>query len=434
MRWFAPLAVLPSGLARDVLIESRDGVFTTISPDARPDGAEPLPGVVLPGFANGHSHAFHRALRGRTHDGGGTFWTWRERMYALAARLDPDNYFALARAVYAEMALAGITSVGEFHYLHHAPGGQRYAEPNAMATALAAAAAEAGVRLTLLDTCYLVGGISGEPLTAEQQRFGDGDVAAWAARVADLRESPTLRVGAAVHSVRAVPRVALAEVAAVADGRPLHVHVSEQPAENEACLAVYGCTPARLLADEGVLGPSTTAVHATYVDSVDVELLGASDMTVCVCPSTEHDLADGIAPSSELFAAGVALSLGTDQNAVIDLLAEAQALESDQRVISLQRGRFAPSELLNALTAHGSIGWRDAGRLEVGARADLVAVRLDTVRTAGMDPAQVVLVAGTADIDTVVVDGAVVVRGGGHRLGDVASLLRNAIEPLWTQG
>lgn len=431
MRWFAPLAVLPSGLAHNVLIESRDGVFTSLSPGAGADGAEPLPGVVLPGFANGHSHAFHRALRGRTHDGGGTFWTWRQRMYALAARLDPDNYYALARAVYAEMALAGITSVGEFHYVHHAPGGRRYADPNAMATALAAAAGEAGVRLTLLDTCYLVGGIAGESLAPEQLRFGDGDAAAWAARVAELRDTPAVRIGVAVHSVRAVPRVALADVAAVASGRPLHVHVSEQPAENEACLAMYGCTPIRLLADEGVLGPTTTAVHATHLDPADVELLAATGTTVCMCPTTEHDLADGIGPATGLFAAGVPLSLGSDQNAVLDLLAEAQALEFDQRVISLRRGQFAPSELMGALTAHASIGWPDAGRLEVGARADLVAVRLDTARTAGIDPAQVVLVAGTADIDTVVVDGAVVVRDGRHRLGDVGALLRDAIDPLW---
>jgi formiminoglutamate deiminase len=432
MRWFASLAVLPSGLARDVLIESRNGILTSVMPDATADGAEVLPGIVLPGFANAHSHAFHRALRGRTHDRGGTFWTWRERMYAVAQRLDPDNYFRLARAVYAEMGLAGITSVAEFHYLHHAPGGRPYAQPNAMADAVAAAAREAGIRLTLLDTCYLAGGVSGEPLVPEQLRFGDADVLAWAARAAGLHDTATLRIGVAVHSVRAVPRAALATVAAVADGRPLHVHVSEQPAENEACLAVHGCTPTRLLADEGVLGPATTAVHATHLDPADVELLARSGTTVCVCPTTEHDLADGIAPAWQLRAAGVALSLGTDQNAVIDLLAEAQALEADQRLISLQRGRFAPSELLETLTAHASLGWPGGGRLEVGARADLVAVRLDTARTAGLDPAQVVMVAGTGDIDTVVVDGEFVVRAGAHRLGDVGALLREAIEPLWS--
>ena len=251
MRWFAAHALLPSGAARDVLLEADGGQFTRVeadvAPGAVPGDAQRLPGVVLPGFANAHSHAFHRALRGRTHGDGGTFWTWRTAMYAIAARLDPDSYLALARAAYAEMALAGVTTVGEFHYVHHAPGGVRYADENAMAEALRQAAAEAGVRLTLLDTCYLAGGLDAAaghtPLAGPQLRFGDGDAERWAARVAALRPSPGMIPGAAVHSVRAVPRDQLAVVVAAAAGRPLHVHVSEQPAENEACLAWYGTTP-----------------------------------------------------------------------------------------------------------------------------------------------------------------------------------------------
>jgi formiminoglutamate deiminase len=431
VRWFARYALLPDGVARDVLFDVADGVIASVESDAAPPAdAERLPGIVLPGLANCHSHAFHRALRGRTHNGGGTFWTWRRAMYAIAARLDPDSYFALARAVYAEMALAGITSVGEFHYLHHAPGGRSYHNPNAMGAALAAAAREAGVRLTLLDTCYLTGGVRGEPLDEVQERFSDGDVESWAARVHTLHDAPGLRHGVAAHSVRAVPRAALAEVAVVAAGRPLHVHVSEQPAENEACLAVHGVTPTRLLADEGVLGPATTAVHAVHLEPADIDLLASSDTTVCVCPSTEHDLADGIAPAAALRDRGVAISLGSDQHVTIDLLREAQLLEGDQRAMSLQRGRFSPDELSAALTAHDSLGWPDAGHLAVGARADLVAVRLDTVRTAGIDPAQVVLAASAADIDTVVVDGSVVVRSGEHRLGDIGVLLHKAIEAV----
>ena len=171
---FASQALLPSGPARDVLIEVADGRFTSVTPgsSAPPDAAR-LRGVVLPGFANAHSHAFHRALRRRTHLGGGTFWTWREAMYSLASRLDPDNYLALARAVYAEMALAGITTVGEFHYVHHAPGGRAYDDPNAMGHALQQAASDAGIRLTLLDACYLEGGFE-TPLAGPQLRFGDG--------------------------------------------------------------------------------------------------------------------------------------------------------------------------------------------------------------------------------------------------------------------
>jgi formiminoglutamate deiminase len=431
MRWFARFALLPEGLARDVRFDVHDGVFTAVSVNAGVDDAEMLPGVVLPGLANGHSHAFHRALRGRTHDGGGTFWTWRERMYALAARLDPDSYFALARAVYAEMVLAGITSVGEFHYLHHAPGGRHYADPNAMGAALVAAARDAGLRLTLLDTCYLVGGVGGAPLTAEQLRFGDGSVEAWAERVQPLRDETGVRHGVAVHSIRAVPRPALGVVAEVAGLRPLHVHLSEQPAENEACLAAYDVTPTGLLAAEGVLGACTTAVHAVHLRLADLELLSSSGTTVCVCPSTEHDLADGIAPAAALRDAAVPVTLGSDQHVMIDPFGEAQRLEGDQRAMSLQRGRFSPAELLGAMTGHTSLGWADAGRLEVGGRADLVAVRLDSVRTAGVDPAQVVLAASAADVDTVVVDGEVVVCAGGHRMGDVGGLLSTAIEPLW---
>jgi formiminoglutamate deiminase len=403
--------------------------------DAAP-GDQRLPGLVLPGFANAHSHAFHRALRGRTHDRGGTFWTWRQRMYAVAARLDPDGYLALARAAYAEMALAGITCVGEFSYLHHPPGGGRYADPNAMTEALVQAAADAGVRLTLLDTCYLAGGLDGGghlPLDDVQRRFADGDAAAWAERVALLPCRDGLVVGTAVHSVRAVPADQLPAVAAAASGRPLHVHLSEQPAENDACRAFYGRTPTRLLADAGVLGPRTTAVHATHLTDVDVALLGGTGTAVCACPSTEADLADGIGPFPQLRDAGAPLCLGSDQHATIDLLAEARLLEAHERLGSGERGRFRPAELVGVLTVagHGALGWPDAGRLAPGQRADLVAVRLDTPRTAGCAPGQLVMAATAADVHTVLVDGRVVVSGGEHVLGDVGRLLAAAITPLW---
>jgi formiminoglutamate deiminase len=399
-------------------------------------GDRRLAGLVLPGFANAHSHAFHRALRGRTHDRGGTFWAWRDRMYALADRMDPDSYLALARATYAEMALAGVTCVGEFHYLHHPPGGGAYDDPNAMSEALVRAAADAGIRLTLLDTCYLAGGLDGRghtPLDRTQRRFSDGDATAWAARVAALPERPGLRVGAAVHSVRAVPREQLADVVAAADGRPLHVHLSEQPAENAACRRFYGRTPAALLADEGVLGPGATAVHAVHLTGADVALLGDSGTAVCACPTTEADLADGIGPFRQLRDAGSPLVLGTDQHAGSDLLAEARALEAHDRLRTGERGRFRPAELVAALTAagHAALGWADAGRIAPGCRADLVAVTLDSPRTVGARPEQLVMVAGAGDVTTVVVDGRVVVDEGQHVLGDVADLLRTAIEPLW---
>jgi formiminoglutamate deiminase len=418
--YWAEFALLPSGLASDVAFAVDRGVFTAVEVGAQRGGTV-LPGIVLPGFANGHSHAFHRALRGRTHAGGGTFWTWRERMYAVAARLDPDSYLALARATYAEMALAGITAVGEFHYVHHAPGGRPYADPYAMDHALRQAAADAGIRLTLLDTCYLAGGIDA-PLGEHQLRFSDGDVDAWAARVAHGPAD-----GVAVHSVRAVPRAALKTVVAAAAGRPLHVHLSEQPAENVACLTAYGLTPTALLAAEGVLGTATTAVHATHLTSADITALGSSGTGACFCPTTERDLADGIGPARALHDAGVPLSLGSDQHAVIDLLEEARALELHERLDTNERGRFTPPQLHAALHAHSALGQPDAGRLAVGAPADLVAVRTDSPRTAGAEPEQIVFAATAADVDTVIVDGAVVVEGGQHRLGSVGLLLAAAI-------
>jgi formiminoglutamate deiminase len=433
-RWWAAYALLPSGLAHDVTFEAAGGRFTAINAESLPGDAQILPGVVLPGLANAHSHAFHRALRGRTHDGGGTFWTWRERMYAVTAQLDPDSYLALATATYAEMALAGVTSVGEFHYLHHAPGGASYDDPNAMGEALRQAGADAGIRLTLLDTCYLAGGLSStghSPLDATQQRFSDGDADRWADRVAGLTESAGMRVGAGIHSVRAVPRNQLGIVAVAAKDRPLHVHLSEQPAENEACQGFYGITPTALLEVEGVLGPLTTVVHATHLTDGDIALLGGTHTTVCLCPTTERDLADGIGPSRILSNAGSPLSLGSDQHAVVDLFEEARALEMHERLESLQRGWFRPDELLSAATRHESLGWGDAGRLEVGARADLVSVRLDSPRTAGSLPEQILMSATAADVDTVIVDGRAVVTGGRHLLGDVGALLQKAINPLW---
>ena len=433
-RWWAAHALLPAGLAQDVTFEVAGGRFTAVTANTLPGDAQRLPGVVLPGLANAHSHAFHRALRGRTHDGGGTFWTWRERMYAVAAQLDPDSYLALATATYAEMALAGITAVGEFHYLHHAPGGTPYDDPNAMGEALRQAASDAGIRLTLLDTCYVAGGLSPtghQPLDDLQRRFGDGHADRWAQRVEGLHESAGMRVGVAVHSVRAVPRDQLGVVAAASAGRPLHVHLSEQPAENQSCQGFYGLTPTGLLDGEGLLGRATTAVHATHLSGADIARLGDTHTTACLCPTTERDLADGIGPARRLFDAGAPLSLGSDQHAVIDLLEEARALEMHERLGSLRRGCLSPDELLSAATRHECLGWFDAGRLEAGSRGDLVAVRTDTPRTAGSAPGQILLSATAADVDTVIVDGKAVVVGGQHQLGDVGTLLQRAIQPLW---
>jgi formiminoglutamate deiminase len=434
-------AWVDGGARRGVLVGVADKVIDEVSTVAGPPaGAVRLRGLVLPGMANAHSHAFHRALRGRTPgraqglSQGGTFWTWREVMYELAGRLEPDSYLRLARAVYAEMVLAGWATVGEFHYLHHPVGGGRYRDVNVMGDALREAAEQAGIRLTLVDACYLTGGI-GKPLDGVQRRFGDGTAEEWARRVSRLRDGPAFRVAAAVHSVRAVPRTALpVVVAGVSGAAPLHVHLSEQPAENEACLAAYGMTPARLLHEAGALGGRTTAVHATHVGGDDIALLGSTGTTVAPCPTTEADLADGIGPMRELTDAGCPLVLGTDQHTVIDPFAEARGLEAGERLRSQRRARFTPSELVAALTVdgHTALGWPDAGRIAVGARADLVAVRTDSPRTAGCAPDQVIMAASAADVHTVLVDGTVLVADGEHRrLGDVGRLLAAAVDSVW---
>ena len=397
-------------------------------------GARRLDGLTLPGLANAHSHAFQRALRGRTHHGAGSFWSWREQMYRVADRLDPENYLALARATYAEMALAGVTTVGEFHYVHHAPGGVGYDDPNAMGQALVAAAAEAGVRITLIDACYLHGGIAAAPEGA-QQRFSDGSVEAWVERVSALGTDEMVRVGAAIHSMRAVDPDSAATVAgwAAEGGRPLHAHVSEQPAENEACLEAYGRTPTALLADAGALSGSFTAVHATHLDDADVRLLGEAGTGCCVCPTTERDLADGIGAMRRLADAGASLSLGSDSHAVIDLFEEARAVELDERLASGKRGRHSAAELLRAASAggHECLGWPDAGRIEAGARADLVTVALDGVRLAGTQPGNalesVVFAAAAADVQNVIADGREIVTDGRHVSVDVPRELHEAV-------
>jgi formiminoglutamate deiminase len=385
--------------ARDVLIEIDGAGIARVDPGANPGDAERLAGLTIPGLANAHSHAFQRALRGRTQAGTGSFWTWREQMYALAETMTPDSYLPLARATFAEMALAGITVVGEFHYLH---GGG-----NAMGEAVIQAAADVGVRLTLLDACYLRGGL---PM------FRDAGAGSWAARVDELTENETVRIGAAIHSVRAVDFDSAKMVAewAAERGAPLHAHVSEQPAENAACLEENGLTPTMTLAEAGAVSPSFTAVHATHLTDNDVTLLGFA--RVCLCPTTERDLADGIGPARRLREAGAGLCVGSDSQAFIDPFEEARAIELDERLATGVRGNHAPAQLLEAATAGGyeSLGWPGGGRLAAGAPADLVNVSLDGVALDGTEPedaiAATVFAAGPRDVRHVMVAGRWIVR------------------------
>jgi formiminoglutamate deiminase len=434
-------ALLEDGsVVSGVGVQTSHGIISNLTVGDPPGGAEVLAGLTIPGLANCHSHAFHRALRGRTQRGKGSFWTWREQMYSLAGRLNPDTYYRLARAVYREMVAAGITSVGEFHYLHHAPDGTPYDDPNVMGRALVTAAGDAGLRITLLDTCYLAAGIGAEPVGV-QRRYSDGDAQRWLERVEALdvecsqdAESCVV-VGAAVHSVRAVPRPAMPVVAgwARSRNRPLHAHLSEQVAENTACQDAYGCSPTELLADAGVLGDLTSAVHATHLSDHDVTLLGRSRTFACFCPTTERDLGDGIGPAAALQAAGSALTLGSDSHAVVDPFEEMRALELDERLATQRRGHWSAVELLAAGTAdgHASLGVAGAGRIAIGARADLVTLDLRSIRTAGGGPQAetAVFAASGADVVQVIRDGRVIATRDEHE--EIGRELESAIAAAW---
>ncbi|HLN75735.1 MAG TPA: formimidoylglutamate deiminase [Nocardioidaceae bacterium] len=439
--WLGPgEASTADGVATRVLVTIEGGRFAEVTPGVAepPSGAHRLEGLTIPGMANCHSHAFHRALRGRTQRERGTFWTWREQMYALAGRLTPDTYFDLAKAAFREMVAAGFTAVGEFHYLHHGPGGTPYDDPNAMGQAVVDAAREAGLRITLLDTCYVTSRI-GAPAEGVQLRFSDGDAEGWAARVErleTLRDDDVL-IGAAVHSVRAVPREQVAQVAdwVTAHRVPLHVHLSEQVAENEACLEAYGMTPTELLDDAGALGSLTTAVHATHLTVLDVERLGGTGTHACFCPTTERDLGDGIGPSRQLYAAGARLTLGTDSHAVVDPFEEMRAVELDERLATQERGHWSAEELLTAatVTGHRSLGFEEGGRIAVGAPADLVTLGLRSPRTAGTGGAaeSAVFAAGAADVTQVVAGGRVVATAEDR--AEIGCELDSVISRLWEE-
>jgi formiminoglutamate deiminase len=309
-----------------------------------------------------------------------------------------------------------------------------------MGDAVVRAANDAGLRITLIDTCYLQADVLGADLEGVQRRFGDGTWEDWASRLDLMSNTAMLRVGAAIHSVRAVPRAALAPIADYSAGRelPLHVHLSEQPAENEASLNAFGLTPTQLLASEGVLGDRTTAVHATHLTDEDIRLLGSSGTTISMCCTTERDLADGVGHALRLAAAGSPIAVGSDAHMVIDLWEEARTIEFNERLTSGVRGHFHAPELATMLTSSGasSLGW-NAGRIEVGALADLLTVSLDSPRTAGARGgetlAHVIFAATSSDVDTVVVGGKPVVEDGQHQtLGPVGPALEDAIRAVIT--
>ncbi|MGB1274238.1 MAG: formimidoylglutamate deiminase [Nannocystaceae bacterium] len=352
--------------------------------------------ILVPGLVNAHSHAFQRLIRGHTQARGAhdpsSFWSWRDAMYNAAGRLDPKQLYRATRDCFAEMVASGITCVGEFHYVHHQPDGTPYPEANELSHRVIEAAADTGIRLTLLEVYYARSG-HGASALAEQRRFCDPSVEAYLARVDRLRalqvRYPGLRVGLAPHSIRAVGLRDLEAIARYAQRHDMvvHTHVSEQPLENAQCRDEHNCTPTQVLARAGLLARPRrfTAVHAIHVDARDLELLAGQN--VCACPTTEADLADGIVPAHRYLEKGTNLCLGSDSNAVIDLIQEARLLEMHTRLLTGARlclaaeGPEATTRLGPALwkiaSSNGAIalGRPDLGQLAVGHPFDAVVLK-----------------------------------------------------------
>ncbi len=398
MKYLAPDYIYtPQGIERNMLIAITDeGRIAAIEKQdsesthalAGKNAITRLPNtLLLPGFVNAHSHVFQRALRGHTHrplSAHDSFWTWRYAMYEEAQRLTPDSLYGSALRTYREMLTAGYTTVGEFHYVHHQPNGKPYDNPNAMSEAVLAAAKEAGIHIVLLMTAYAQSGFH-QPPEEGQRRFCDRSVDAYLQRVEDLRIKG-VTIGVAPHSVRAVPEDwfrAIADYSRAHD-IPLHVHADEQRAEIEQCQTSYGCTPIELLERFGALGPHTTIIHATHANNAELDLLAQYGCTVCVCPTTEGDLGDGIAPYDAFIQKDIPLAIGSDSNTRLDPIEELRWAEYSARM-RYQRRRVLVREqlaspgplLLGIGTRGGAVALKqETGTLAPGMSADFVAIDL----------------------------------------------------------
>ena len=327
---------------------------------------------VMPGLATAHSHAFQRALRGRTQrraTRAGTFLGWRDEMYRLVERLRPDELYAIARFAYTELAMSGVTAVGEFHYVHHGPGGRPYAERTELADAVIRAARDAGIRICLIRTAYLRAGYDQAPVPA-QERFIDPSIDEVLNDLDALRSrnegDPHVAVAAAAHSVRAVPLPQVQTLAGYAErhGMAFHMHVSEQRSELEECRAEYGTTPVALLSAEGILSSRFVAVHATHLDEAEVAALGETRSLVCICRTTERDLGDGLPPVSDLLRTGVRLCVGVDSHASENAFEEIRAVELDER--SRLEKRHAAAEARSCWTRPRGRDTRLAASIRTG--------------------------------------------------------------------
>ncbi|MFN2529863.1 MAG: formimidoylglutamate deiminase [Pyrinomonadaceae bacterium] len=395
--------------------------------------------ALLPGMINAHSHAFQRVIRGRTEyrtqATTDSFWTWRDLMYKAANQLAPEEIYVASSMAFLEMALSGITTVGEFHYIHNAPDGKAYEDPNMIAKEVIRAATNVGIRIALLRVAYSRTGF-GRPLDPRQARFIENSPDTFLKNSAALEQcirgyDDSALLGVAPHSVRAVPVEWLQAIAEFAAKKicPVHMHVAEQPAEVSACIEEYGMSPIHLLAHHGILSDRFTAVHAIHIAPDSADVLALNGARVCACPTTERNLGDGIVPVNDYFRAGVSVSLGTDSQTIIDLLEDARELEYHLRLKSMQRNILASeqgqqastlaSQLFDCATRNGarSLGC-DGGEIKVGNFADFYTVDLNDLTLAGSDDtsllANIVFSSSRAAVRDVIVGGKYVISDSQH--------------------
>lgn len=407
-RWLAPWALLPDGWHRDVLIEcDGQGWLTRVSPGSPAAGAARLDGVAVPGVPNVHSHAFQFALAGRAEcagphhgdpDRADSFWSWREAMYGFLTTLDPDGIEAIATRLYRAMLARGYTAVGEFHYVHHAPDGEPYADPAETSRRLLRAAETAGIGITLLPVYYEDGGFGGAAPGERQRRFlhdPDSFGRLLEALAPEFRDRPDRRLGIAPHSLRAARPDRLRAAVAALDGidasAPLHIHVAEQPKEVADCLAWCGRRPVELLYETMPVDARWCLVHATHLSDAERRSIAASGAVAGLCPTTEANLGDGLFPAEPFLAEGGAIGIGSDSHVSVDPAEELRWLENGQRLFSGRRTVLADGPgasvgvgLLQRVCRGGAAALgRPVGALQAGCRADFVVLADDA--GAGID-------------------------------------------------
>ncbi|MBP8081375.1 MAG: formimidoylglutamate deiminase [Arenimonas sp.] len=402
----------------------------------------------LPGIPNIHSHAFQRAMAGlaeRRSQRDDSFWTWRELMYRFAGRVTPESMHDIAAQLFVEMLAAGYTSVCEFHYLHHQAGGQPYDDPAAMSRALIAAARETGIRLTLLPVLYMSGGFDGRPLSERQRRFGNS-IESYMALLETLRseEGPLLRVGIALHSLRAVPEVALRELfdtRHVATGQPIHIHIAEQEAEVDECVALRGSRPVEWLLANAPVNGDWTLVHATHLTHAELTGITRSKAVVALCPTTEANLGDGLFPLREFVEQGGRFGVGSDSNVSVSPVEELRWLEYGQRLVERQRNIASTDDLPSAgesLLVQAISGGRHSNGLgeQNDDRLLLDQESLSLSGAAAVDVHDRFVFAGNRSlVKDVFVAGKQVISGGRHAEGDeIARRYRRTLRTLLADG